>query len=161
MGKNTIEFPSPPSAQFTALLANSDAVTLDGGALITKWEVTPIRGDPHGEAVLFYWEDDGKLYACTLTESGVENGQMKDGAFVCENNHGDPTVVRFFKVRALSTDNRDEVDKAALGIHARRLIQQINRAKTLRQAGVAIGDADWEEIYRIGADVDAVLNRQN
>ena len=88
--------------KFLELLGRADAVTIDDGAYLANWDVSPQEGQADNEVAYFSWVDDEGNYSCILTEGGIGGGHFaEDGSFHCEDREGEPVVVRMFKVEPL------------------------------------------------------------
>jgi hypothetical protein len=84
-------------AKLLAFLETAEAVTIDGGSVLTDWEVAEVTGSPQSQLVRFAWTDGECDFSDTLTEGGIEAGEFDgDGKFVAQNAEGEPTVIRFF-----------------------------------------------------------------
>jgi len=96
------------------LLTDSGAVSIDGGPLLTSWDIIDfnyITGDPDNEVVIFSWTDGDSEYSTVFTEGSFLNGAFdKSGNFCCEDSEGNPSTIRFFKLTPILTVYSQEID---------------------------------------------------
>ena len=87
---------------FVGLLAQADAVTVDGGPLLSQWETSPITGEDDNEVAAFFWTDGDYDYGYKLTEGVIRAGYFReDNAFVMSDNTEGDTELRFFTLTPL------------------------------------------------------------
>lgn len=83
------------------ILAISDCITVDHGALLSSWDDSEVINDPNNEVLNFSWVDaDGNQYASILTEEGISQGSWVDDSFICDDRDGDETILHFFQLTA-------------------------------------------------------------
>lgn len=108
--------------RLTAVLGLSNAITVDHGALLSEWELSPANGELDNQVLRCTWVDDeGSLYADALTEAGIAGGTFhEDGRFVASNAEGDKTVLQFFKLQQLNDSPLvfNSIQKHVLGNYA-------------------------------------------
>ncbi|NEX60119.1 hypothetical protein [Noviherbaspirillum galbum] len=159
MNATTVSFPASPNAALYALLASADLVTIDGGPYVQNWDIATETGDPENQVVLFHWENEGLIFTTILTEGGIAAGRLKDECFVCDDFEGEPTIIRFFKVREIKSQSLQGDAPFPVIVHARRLIEKIDRAASLRSGQPAgeIKAEDWNELIAIAGDLRSAL----
>jgi hypothetical protein len=161
MSTDTLAFPSGPNAALYALLASADLVTIDGGPYIHTWEISHETGEPNNEVILFIWFDEGISHACILTEGGIGNGQIKEDFFACFDHEGEPVAIRFYKAKEINPQSiQGDSPPFPVLVHARRLIEKVDRANELRKGGKdRIATEDWTEMSDIANDLRVALER--
>jgi hypothetical protein len=156
---NTIAFPSSPSASLFALLASAELVTIDGGSYVADWEISQEIGEHDNQVILFSWHDGGQFFSRILTEGGIAAGHFKEDCFVCDDHEGEPTVIRFFKIKEIKPHSpQGDAPPFPVIVHARRLIEKVDRAYALRKAGSnRVTSEDWKEFADIANDLRVAL----
>lgn len=95
-------------AAVMALLESAQAVTVDGGTMLTGWDVDALTGDEGNQVVQFRWTDGEHDFMCRLDEGGIENGSFgPDGAFTCQDSEDETTVIRMFGLTSLKPADQD------------------------------------------------------
>lgn len=101
-----LEETDPSLPRFIQLMALSNAVSIDDGALLSDWTRSPWTGNAMNEVVRFAWTDGEQEYSAILTEEGIEAGLFDDnGRFFVNDNEGTLLFLRFFKVEPLGPSN--------------------------------------------------------
>jgi len=96
----------PSLPRFMQLMALSNAISIDDGALLTDWTRSAWIGEPMNEVLRFAWTDGELDYSAVLTEEGIETGQFDDnGRFFVHDSEGTLLFVRFFKVEPIGPSN--------------------------------------------------------
>ena len=86
-----------------ALLDQADAVSVDGGPLLSTWEVEEATGDADNQVAYFSWADREYEYSLKLTEEMILQGHFGDSdAFICSETDEDDTEIRFYSLTLLN-----------------------------------------------------------
>lgn len=95
--------PSGLLAKFLALLDAADAVKVDGGPLLTSWDISETTGARDNQIVRFAWESEGLCFSAILTEEGIAQGTYNaaTGEFIVEDMEGETTTVVLHALSAL------------------------------------------------------------
>lgn len=106
-GERALVLAADPSLpRFMQLMALSNAVSIDDGALLSDWTRSPWIGEPTNEVLRFAWTEGEREYSAVLTEEGIETGRFDDdGRFLVDDNEGTLLFVRFFKVEPIGPSN--------------------------------------------------------
>lgn len=98
----------PPKSMidsFMDLLITAQAVSVDGGPLLTSWSLDPVTGDVDNAVVKFTWTDGEQDYSCTLDEGGIADGRFeRGGSFVCQDNEDEHTEIRMFTLTQIEPE---------------------------------------------------------
>lgn len=106
----TTNQPTGLLAQLLTLLITAQAVTIDGGSLLTSWGTDNFQDDPDNEILNFTWTDGENDFSCVLTEGGISEGNFNaNGTFVCEDSNGDTTEIKAFILTQLIPEPVTEV----------------------------------------------------
>ena len=78
----------------------TDAITIDGGPLVTEWFTSKVTGKDDNVVVSMSWVNEHVyVYECLLTEGGINAGHFDEaGAFHCNDDNGDNTTIMFFNI---------------------------------------------------------------
>lgn len=89
--------------QFLFLLSQADAITVDGGPVLTGWETAEITGEPDNQVARFCWTDGEYEYDYKLTEEDIQKGRFNnEKTFVCSETLEDDTEIRFYNLIQIS-----------------------------------------------------------
>lgn len=90
-------------AQFLQLLEAAKAVQVDGGPLLTSWDISDTTGAPDNQIINFSWESEGVTFGATLTEEGIAKGTYNPatGEFIVEDKDGETTTIVLFTLNAM------------------------------------------------------------
>lgn len=93
--------------QFLALLGKAGAIIVDDGPVMTDWDISDLMHTGDNEIVHFSWTDGEVEYSEILTEGGIAAGHFdQEGVFHCEDNLGEPTTIRFYRMVPLVPGKR-------------------------------------------------------
>lgn len=89
--------------QFLDLLNRSDAVSIDGGPVLTNWETSELTGEDDNEVAAFSWTDGEYEYWYKIKEIDIKDGYFsQDDTFVTSETVENDTEITFYSLTKLT-----------------------------------------------------------
>ena len=89
--------------QFLALLARSDAVSIDGGPLLSSRETAELTGEDDNEVAAFSCTDGDYEYWYKIREIAIRDGYFsKDDTYVTSETIENDTEITFYSLTNLT-----------------------------------------------------------
>jgi hypothetical protein len=93
-------------AQFMELLAQAEAILVDGHAMVRKWRTSPWNGNPDNQVVRFNYRNHGVDRYVILTEEAICDGHIDSRLrFHGVDHEGTALAIQFYRLAPLTASD--------------------------------------------------------